>query len=92
MTAELDAPDFCLLAAHMREAVEQTRLAYKFTSSSYTFHALRACLAALRHIEEQAPSPDVTQHIKKRSATEDGAVSKDLNSGECISAPQDAQL
>ena len=41
------------LLTYVREAVEQARLAYKFTPSSYTFHALRTCLSALHYIEEQ---------------------------------------
>jgi hypothetical protein len=35
-----------VLAAYLREAIAEIRIAYSFVPNSYTYGALRACLAA----------------------------------------------
>jgi hypothetical protein len=42
---------FRRLAAALREAVAQSRLAYEFGASSYNFSAMNACIAAERALE-----------------------------------------
>jgi hypothetical protein len=40
-----------VLAACLREAVTQSRLAYDFSANSYAFSAMNACIAAERALE-----------------------------------------
>jgi hypothetical protein len=40
-----------VLAAYLREATKQSRLAYGFNAPSYTFSAMNACIAAEQALE-----------------------------------------
>jgi hypothetical protein len=40
-----------VLAAYLREAVEESRLAYEFNATSYTFSAMSTCIAAERALD-----------------------------------------
>jgi hypothetical protein len=40
-----------VLAAYLREAVAESRLAYEFNPTSYTFSAMSACIAAEQALE-----------------------------------------
>jgi hypothetical protein len=40
-----------VLVAYLREATEESRLAYEFSANSYTFSAMSACIAAEQALE-----------------------------------------
>jgi hypothetical protein len=40
------------LSAALREATEESKLAYEFSANSYTFAAMTACLSAERTLED----------------------------------------
>jgi hypothetical protein len=40
-----------VLAVYLREAVSESRLAYEFNATSYTFSAMTACIAAEQALE-----------------------------------------
>ncbi len=46
MTADPSLQAFRALRVHVSEALDQAKLAYKFSPGSYTFRCLNACLAA----------------------------------------------
>ena len=52
MTNAIDAKALTLAANKLREAVDQTRLAYQFCPGSYTMSAFQACLAAAEAFDQ----------------------------------------
>jgi hypothetical protein len=58
MSNSIDAKGLALAAKKLREAVDQSRLAYLFCPGSYTMSAFQACLAAAeafdKHVSELA--------------------------------------
>jgi hypothetical protein len=52
MSNSIDAKGLALAAYKLREAVDQTRLAYQFCPGSYTMSAFQACLAAAEALDQ----------------------------------------
>ena len=54
------------LSEALREAVAESKLAYRFSPSSYSYSCLNACLAAEQALEVLRDTPDETRQQRLR--------------------------
>jgi hypothetical protein len=75
-----------VLVAYLREATEESRLAYEFSANSYTFSAMSACIAAEQALECFAGEiGECGQMLKILEASELPLEKKSASSASCTS-------